>query len=163
MAVSAIINEGRLKRRLDPCYLCEIDIASKLPAVLGFKVKFLNFVSINHNNASFLCVGGVDKHFLSHEVHLHAKSPQTLLRATGFKTCLFRAMSDARSRGALAPSALELNSLARFIAFLLRHSAACASQSAHSLADTKARRSVWPISGPIHPAGERAWRGIRSR
>jgi len=72
-------------------------------------------------------------------------------------------MSDARSRGALAPSALELNSLARFIAFLLRHIAACASQSAHSLADTKACRSVWPISGPIHPAGERAWRGIRSR
>lgn len=34
--------------------------------VSGFKVKFLNTISAQHHNPSFLGVGGVDKHFVGH-------------------------------------------------------------------------------------------------
>jgi hypothetical protein len=39
---------------------------AKLTFVEVFVVEFLNLVSINHYNAGFLRVGGIDKHFLWH-------------------------------------------------------------------------------------------------
>jgi hypothetical protein len=84
VAVAAIIDEGRLKRWLDPRYFCEIDVASKLALVFGFKVEFLDLVSINHHNAGFLRVGGIDKHFVWHKFRVHsrrARLPMTVVGA----------------------------------------------------------------------------------
>ena len=71
VAVSAIVNKCRLKRRFDPCYFCQINVASELAFVFGFKVEFFNLVPVDHHNPSFLGVGGVDKHLLCHVVFLH--------------------------------------------------------------------------------------------
>ena len=122
MAIAAIVHKGRLKRRLDPSYFCEVDIASKLAFILGFKVKFINLVSVCHHNASFLGVGGVDKHFLSHVVHLH---PARLTAPGGLKRregCLVWAKLDARyiaNRRRSGASCLNSPvSVSRLIAFL---------------------------------------------
>ena len=72
--VPAIIHKCRLKRRFDPCYLCEVDVTGKLPSIFGFKVEFLNLVSVDHHNAGLFRVGGVDKHFLSHKSLLHNRN-----------------------------------------------------------------------------------------
>ena len=45
VAVAAVIDERRLKRRFDAGYLGEIDIAADLAAVRGFKVEFLDPVT----------------------------------------------------------------------------------------------------------------------
>ena len=74
MPVPTVIHKRRLQRRFDPCYLGEIDIAGKLPFVFGFKVEFLNLVSVDHHNAGLFRVGGVDKHFLSHKSLLHNRN-----------------------------------------------------------------------------------------
>jgi hypothetical protein len=39
MTVAAVVDERRLKRRFDPGYLGEIDVAAKLSLVLGFEIK----------------------------------------------------------------------------------------------------------------------------
>ena len=70
VTVPTIIYKGRLKRRLNARYFCEIDVASKLAFVFRLKVKFLNFVSVDHHNTGFFRVGGIDKHFLSHGIRL---------------------------------------------------------------------------------------------
>jgi hypothetical protein len=64
MAIAAVINKGRLQRRLDPRHLGKIDISRQLPLVYSFKIELFDTVSIDHNNPSFLGMGGVDKHFL---------------------------------------------------------------------------------------------------
>jgi hypothetical protein len=64
VAVSAVIHEGRLQRRFDPRHLGEVDVPRKLAFVDGFKVEFLDLVSVDHDHPSFLGVGGIDKHFL---------------------------------------------------------------------------------------------------
>ena len=74
VAIAAVIHECRLQRRLDARYLGEIDIAGKLPFVDGFKIEFLDLVSVHHHNAGFFRVGGIDKHFLGHWVFLHRGS-----------------------------------------------------------------------------------------
>ena len=70
MAISAIIHERCLQGRLNARHLCEVDVASKLATVHGFKVELLNLVSVCHDNPSFLGMGGVDEHFFSHCVFL---------------------------------------------------------------------------------------------
>ena len=42
MAVAAVIDEGRLQRRLDPRNLGQIDVAAKLLAAGGLEIKFLD-------------------------------------------------------------------------------------------------------------------------
>ena len=74
VAIAAIVYKGRLQRRLDPCYLCEIDVASKLALVFGFKVKLLDLVSVHHHDAGLFRVGGIDKHFLRHECPLRNRT-----------------------------------------------------------------------------------------
>ena len=69
--ITAVIDKGRLQRRLDPRYFCKIDVASQLAFVFRFKVELFNLVSVHHHNARFLGVGGIDKHFLSHVFRLH--------------------------------------------------------------------------------------------
>ena len=84
MAIAAIVNERSLKRWFDPCYFCEIYISGELPFVFGFKVKFLNLVSVNHHDAGLFRVGGIDKHFLGHLVFLH---PRKRLSPGGANVC----------------------------------------------------------------------------
>ena len=79
MAVSAIVHEGRLERGFDPRDFCQVNIASKLALVHSFKVEFVNFVSVNHNNACLFRVRGIDEHFLCHVIRSHTR----LRRAPG--------------------------------------------------------------------------------
>ena len=125
MAVSAVIHKGRLQRRLDPCYLGKIDISGKLPAVFRFKVKFLNLVSVNHHDAGFFRVGGIDKHFLRHGFRLHDPRRRRPTRGMArLVACLVRAIANgAAPAGASKPPALCLNCIARVIAVLLRRMA----------------------------------------
>src|SRR5579885_1942168 len=44
VAVAAVIDESSLQRRLDPRHLRQIDVATKLFAVGGFKVEFLDAI-----------------------------------------------------------------------------------------------------------------------
>ena len=62
MPVPAIIDERRLKRRFNPRYFGEVNIAFELPALCRFEIKFLNPVSLNDRNPCFLRVAGVDQH-----------------------------------------------------------------------------------------------------
>ena len=124
MTVPTIIHKGRLKRRLNPCYFCKIDVASKLAFVFGFKVKFLNLVSVHHHNAGLFRVGGIDKHFLGHVFQLHAGSPRDLERSGITGSCLSGAIGPApriaaRGLRRRAPSK-PVNCVSRLIAVLLR-------------------------------------------
>jgi hypothetical protein len=88
-----------------------------LASIFGFKVKFLNFVSINHNNAGFFRVGGIDKHFLRHIIRLHNARTAAPGGAAVLGMCLVRAIMDARQNQAKSPSAVMQNAIARVIAF----------------------------------------------
>ena len=83
MPVSAIVHEGRLQRRFDPRYLGEVDVPRKLAFVDGFKIELLDLVSVDHDHASFLGVGGIDKHLLDHDVPLHRRNGPGPERAPG--------------------------------------------------------------------------------
>ena len=136
MAVSAIVHKCRLQRRFDPGYFCEVDVASKLAFVFGFKVEFLNLVSIDHHNAGLFRVGGIDKHFLSHVSLVHdwarwapASCPGGQFQAgrlTRFGWCLVRAISDGAVQQVVPasmpglPASSAQFALARVIAVLLR-------------------------------------------
>jgi hypothetical protein len=64
--VAAVVDEGRLQRRLDPGYLGEIDVSAKLLAVSGLKVEFLDPIAAKHDHPGLLGVRRVDKHFVGH-------------------------------------------------------------------------------------------------
>ena len=106
VTVAAVIDKGRLQRRLDPGYLCEVDVASKLALVFGLKVKFLNLVSVHHHDAGFLRVGGVDEHFLSHVVHLHATRSAGRRGAPRFVRSVF--FWQLKTRGTAGPQSPPL-------------------------------------------------------
>ena len=71
VAIAAVVHKGSLQRGFYPRHFRQINIASYLPFVLRFKVKFLNFVSIHHHNTGFFRVRGIDKHLFCHYIHLH--------------------------------------------------------------------------------------------
>ena len=60
MAISPIVHKRCLQRRLDPCHFGKIDIPSELALKLAFKIKFFDFVPVDHNNAGFFRVCGID-------------------------------------------------------------------------------------------------------
>ena len=66
MAIAAIIDESRLKRRFDPGYFCEIDIAFELLVLGRFKIKLLNPVSCYDCDPGFFPVTRVDEHTRGH-------------------------------------------------------------------------------------------------
>ena len=66
VAVAAVIDEGRLQRRLDARDLGEIDVAAKLLAVGGLEVEFLDAVAAQHDHPGLLRMGRVDEHFVGH-------------------------------------------------------------------------------------------------
>ena len=61
VAVSAIVDEGRLQRGFDARYLGEVDVARKLPLVDGLEIEFLDLVSVQDHDAGFLRVRGVNE------------------------------------------------------------------------------------------------------
>mmetsp|Transcript_18163 Transcript_18163/g.28373 ORF Transcript_18163/g.28373 Transcript_18163/m.28373 type:complete len:697 (-) Transcript_18163:5201-7291(-) len=105
MAIAAIVHKGRLKRRFNPCYFCEIDVAGKLAFVFRFKVEFLNLVSVHHHDAGLFRVGGIDKHFLGHSLSLHNSASAAPGGATDLGSCLFWAIRDARQVGPISAPA----------------------------------------------------------
>ena len=84
MAVAAVIHKGGLQGWLHPCDLCQIDIPGELPLVYCFKVEFLDLVSVDHHNPSFLGMGGVDEHFLSHIIPLRLQRTKPTGEPVGF-------------------------------------------------------------------------------
>ena len=67
LAVAAIFHKGRLKRRLDAGYACEIDITFELLPVFRFVVKILNACSAQQHNPRFFALAGVDQQSFGHE------------------------------------------------------------------------------------------------
>ena len=66
VAVAAVIDEGGLKRRLDPRHLGEIDVAAQLAPACGFEVEFLDPIAAQHHHPGLLRMGGVDEHLVGH-------------------------------------------------------------------------------------------------
>ena len=97
MAVAAVIHKGRLKRGFDPRHLGQIDVSGQLTFVYGFKIKLFDLVSIDHNHAGFLGVGGINKHFSRHVVPLRLPDSPDPDRGpagkTGWERRLVRAMT----------------------------------------------------------------------
>ena len=66
VAIAAIVDERRLERRFDPGYLGEIDITFELLVLGGLEIKFLDPVSLDDRDPSFLRVARVDQHAHGH-------------------------------------------------------------------------------------------------
>jgi hypothetical protein len=66
VAVPAILNEGRLQRRLDPGDLGEVDISAKLFALCGLEVELFNAIAADHHDPGFFRMGGIDQHLVRH-------------------------------------------------------------------------------------------------
>jgi hypothetical protein len=66
MPVAAVVDEGGLKRRLDPHDLGEINIAAKLFLAGGFEIEFLNPVAAKDDHSGFFGVRRIYKHFVGH-------------------------------------------------------------------------------------------------
>ncbi len=66
VTVAAVFDESGLKRRLDPRYLREVDIAAELAAGGGLEVEFLDPAAAHHHDPGLLRVGGVDEHLIGH-------------------------------------------------------------------------------------------------
>ena len=84
--VPAVIDKGRLKRRFDPCDLCEVDVSGQLPLVYCLKVEFLDLVAVHHHDAGLFRMGGIDKHLLCHDILMRpgtADPDRSVLRVRG--------------------------------------------------------------------------------
>ena len=66
VAVAAVVDEGRLQRRLDARDLGEVDVAGELPLVKRLEVEFLDPVPVHDHDAGLFRVRGIDQHFLGH-------------------------------------------------------------------------------------------------
>ena len=66
MAIAAVIDKRRLKRRFNPCYLGEIDIAFELLTLSRFEIKLFNPGSLDDGNPGFFPVPSVDQHTHGH-------------------------------------------------------------------------------------------------
>jgi hypothetical protein len=66
MAVAAILDKGRLQRRLYAGDLGEVDIAAQLLALGSFEIKFLDAIAADYNDPGLFRVGSIDQHFVGH-------------------------------------------------------------------------------------------------
>ncbi len=60
MAIAAILNECRLKRRLYTRYFCEVDVSAELFVASCFKVKVVDLTIVDDRNTGLFRVRGVD-------------------------------------------------------------------------------------------------------
>ncbi len=70
MAIAAVLDEGRLQRRLNPRHLGEVDIPSELLPVGAFEIEFFNARSVDDHHTRLFGVGCVDQHILGHQDYL---------------------------------------------------------------------------------------------
>jgi hypothetical protein len=75
VAVAAVLDEGRLQRRLNARHLGEIDVASKLFAVLALEIELFNAGSVDHHHTRLFGVCGIDQHSLGHSSLRGARGP----------------------------------------------------------------------------------------
>ncbi len=66
VAVSAVVDEGGLERRLHARHLGKIDIAAKLFTSGGLEVEFFHTVAAQNHHPGFLRMGRIDQHFVGH-------------------------------------------------------------------------------------------------
>ena len=66
VAVAAILDEGRLQRRLNARHLGEIDVSAKLLLGLAFEIEFFNPSSVHDDHTRLFGVCCVDQHLLRH-------------------------------------------------------------------------------------------------
>ena len=66
VAVAAVVDEGRLERRLDARDLGEIDVASQLLAVGSLEIEFLDAIAAHDDHPGLFRVGRVDEHLVGH-------------------------------------------------------------------------------------------------
>src|SRR5258707_2428064 len=66
VAVAAVLDEGRLQRRVHAGDLGEIDIAAPLLALGGLGIKFFDASAADHNDPGLLPVGGGARQFVWH-------------------------------------------------------------------------------------------------
>ena len=64
--VAAVIDEGRLKRRLDPHHLRKINVSPQGFALGGFKIEFFDALPANDDDTRLLGMGGIDEHLVGH-------------------------------------------------------------------------------------------------
>jgi hypothetical protein len=78
VTVTAVIDEGRLQRRFYAGDLGEIDIAAEWFFIRRFEVEFLDAITSQHHNPGLFRVGGVDDHFVGHDIlFAAARAPAT--------------------------------------------------------------------------------------
>ena len=66
VAIAAVIDEGRLQRRLYAGDLGEIDVAAKLFSVRRLEVEFFDAVAAQNHHPGLLRMGRIDKHLVGH-------------------------------------------------------------------------------------------------
>ena len=66
VAISAVVDEGGLQRRLDARHLGQIDVAAKLLTAGGLEVEFLDTMAAQNNHPGLLRMGRIDEHFVGH-------------------------------------------------------------------------------------------------
>jgi hypothetical protein len=66
MAIAAIFNERRLQGRLNPRYLCEVDVAAELFVTGCFEVEVVDLPVVDDRHTGLFRVGGVDQHEFAH-------------------------------------------------------------------------------------------------
>ena len=66
MSVAAVIDKRRLQRRLDPRYLCQIDIAFYLLLGRRLEIEFFETSAAGYHHPRFFGMGGIDEHALCH-------------------------------------------------------------------------------------------------
>ncbi|WP_283806094.1 hypothetical protein [Bradyrhizobium sp. ORS 375] len=66
VAVAAVLDEGRLQRRLNAGDLRQVDVAPELLALGSFEIKFLDAVAADDNHPGLFRVGSIDQHLVGH-------------------------------------------------------------------------------------------------
>ncbi len=66
VTVAAVIDESGLQRRLNARHFRQIDIATELLTLGGFKVEFFDAIAAQDDHPGLLGMGRVDEHFVGH-------------------------------------------------------------------------------------------------
>jgi hypothetical protein len=66
VAISAVVDEGGLQRRLDARHLGQIDVAAKLFTAGGLEIEFLDTMAAQNNHPGLFRMGRIDEHFVGH-------------------------------------------------------------------------------------------------
>ncbi len=66
VAIAAVVDEGRLQRRLDARDLGQIDVAAQLFTAGRLEVELLDAVAAQDDHPGLLRMGGIDKHLVGH-------------------------------------------------------------------------------------------------